>query len=91
MREHEYADLGVAAADLLGGDEAVIASVWGHADIDECDVGAARVDHAYQLVGVAAAPSDLEAGVLEQAGESVAQQDLVIGDHDAHGSSARNC
>ena len=40
-------------------------------------------------VGVATAPRDLEAGVFEQASEALAQQHLVVGDHDSHGSSAR--
>ena len=59
-----------------------------HADVDERDVGAARVDHAQERVGVAAAAGDLDPGVLEQPGESVAEQRFVVGDHDAHGSSA---
>ena len=35
-------------------------------------------------------PGDLEAGVLEQPGEALAQQRLVVGDHDAHGISRRS-
>ena len=72
----------MAAADLLGGEQPVVAMVGRHADVDDRDVGPARLDHAQQRVGVAAAPGDLEAGVLEQAGEALAQEHLVVGDHD---------
>src|SRR6478735_1304101 len=40
-----------------------------------------------QRVGVPRAADDLVPGVLEQAGEALAQQHGVLGDHDAHGSS----
>ena len=40
-----------------------------------------------QLVGVADGGHDLLAGVDEDAGQAGAQQDGVLGDHDAHGSS----
>ena len=87
--EHEHADLGMAAADLLGGQQAVVAVVGRHADVDDRDVGPARLHHAQQGVRVAAASRDLEAGVLQQAGEALSQEHLVVGDHEAHGSSAR--
>ena len=44
---------------------------------------------AMQRVGVADRGDDLVAGVGEQRREALAQQDEVLGDHDAHGSSAR--
>ena len=44
-------------------------------------------DEREQRVGVAGAPDDLVAGVLEQPGEALAQQHGVLGDHDPHGSS----
>ena len=88
VREHEHADLRVAAADLLGGDEPVVGVGRRHADVHDGDVRAPRIDHPQQRVGIAAAPDDLEAGVLEQPREPVAQQRLVVGDQDSHGSSA---
>ena len=73
MGEHEHADVGVAAADLLGRDQPVVALVGRHADVDEGDVGTAGLDHPQQRARVAAPSGDLEAGVLEQAGEPLAQ------------------
>jgi hypothetical protein len=60
-----------------------------HPDVDDRDVGPARSDDPQQRIGVPAASGDLDAGVLEQPRETVAQEHLVVGDHDAHGSSAR--
>ena len=45
-------------------------------------------DRRAQAVGVADGSDDLVAGVLEQPAEPLPQQRLVLGDHDAHGSSA---
>jgi hypothetical protein len=89
VREDEDADLGVPAADLLRGDEAVVAAVGWHADVHQSDVGSSSVDHPQQRLGVATTPRDLEAGVLEQASQALAQQHLVVRDHDSHGSSTR--
>ena len=44
-------------------------------------------DQRQQRVGVPRPADDLVARVLEQAGEALAQQHGVLGDHDAHGSS----
>ena len=49
--------------------------------------GACSPTSASSRLGVAGAPDHLVAGVLEQAGEALAQQHGVLGDHDAHGSS----
>ena len=46
-------------------------------------------DRAQELAAVGRLADDLETGVGEQPGEPFAQEHLVVGDHDAHGSSAR--
>jgi hypothetical protein len=58
-------------------------------DVDDRDVGPSRVDHAQEGLGVAAAPRDLEAGILEQPRKPLPEQRLVVGDHNAHGRSTR--
>src|SRR3954470_17201593 len=78
----------MAAADLLRGGEPVVAAVGGHADVDERDVGPSSVHHPQQRVSVAAAAVDLDPGVFEQSRETVSEEYLVVGDHDAHGNSA---
>ena len=45
-------------------------------------------DREQQRVGVPEGGDDLVSAVLEQAPEPLAQQHLVLGDHDPHGSSA---
>ena len=46
------------------------------------DVGLVGADLAQQVLGVAGLAGDLEAGVLEQAHETLAQQHGVLGDDD---------
>ena len=51
--------------------------------------GACCPDLQQQLVGVVALRDHVEAGVVEQPGEALAQQHAVLGDRYAHGISAR--
>ena len=46
--------------------------------------GLVRAHLAQQVLGVGGLRGDLEAGVLEQAGEPRPQQDRVVGEHHAH-------
>ena len=87
MREHEHADVRVAATDLLRRDEAVVAVAGRHPDVHDRHVWSARLNHAEQSLRVAAPAHDLEAGILEHAREAFTQQRLVVGDHEAHGIS----
>jgi len=48
-----------------------------------------RADLAQQVLGVAGLCDDLEAGLLEQAHEALAQQDRVVGDDYPHGIHLR--
>ncbi len=90
MREHEHPDLRVTATDLLCGDAGRRRSLPGGMRMSTIrDVGRRSLDQAQQRLGVAAPPDDLEAGVLEHAGEAFAQQRLVVGDHEPHGISTR--
>ena len=57
-------------------------------DVEDRDVRRQRGHPREQLVGAAAARQDLAAGVGQQAGDALAQQHAVLGDHDAHGISA---
>jgi len=65
-----------------------LAAARRHADVDERDVRPTLLHHAQQLIGVAASASDLKAGVCQQTRKALAQQCLVVCDHEAHGSSA---
>ena len=59
-----------------------------HADVDDRDVGLVGADLAQQVLGVAGLGDDLEARLLEQARDALAQQHAVVGEDDAHGTSA---
>ena len=88
LGEHEHGRLGVRARSCDRGADALVGVGRRHADVDDDDVGLVLGD------GLAAAPSASPTAattswpcVGEQAGEPVPQEDRVLGDHDAHGSS----
>ena len=84
LREHEHADPGQLGADLLGGAQALVGVGRRHAHVDDRDVGLVGADLAQQVLGVAGLADDLEAGLLEQAHDALAQQHRVVGDDDPH-------
>ena len=89
MREKENRGLRVCRADLLGGCEAFVGVGGWHFDVDDRDVGAGEFDFAQQFIGIADFGDDVDAGFGEEALEPFSEQDFVVGDHDAHGISAR--
>ena len=81
----------MVGADPLGGVEAFAGVRRRHADVD--DDGVRRVGsrpRASSSLGVADLGGDLDAGVCEHPGQPLAEQHRVVGDHDPHGSSARD-
>ena len=54
-----------------------------HPHVDHGHVGLVRADLAEQVLRVAGLPDDLEAGILQQPSDPLAQQHGVVGDHDA--------
>ena len=72
----------MVGADLARGAQALVGVRRGHADVDHGDVGLVGADLAQQVLGVAGLAGDLEARVLEQAHEALAQQHGVLGDDD---------
>ena len=83
LREHEYGDRRVRAPDLRGGDQPVVRVPRRHADVDDRDVREVGADLEEQVVGVPCAADDLVPRVLEQRCDPLAQQRVVVGDHDA--------
>src|SRR5215204_4793171 len=90
VREHEHSDLGMGAADLLGGDEAFIGVRRRHLDVDDRHVRTGQLHPPHELLGVGGLPDDLESGLFEQPGEPFAKKRFVVGDYDSHGSTARS-
>src|SRR5690348_12866162 len=59
-----------------------------HPDVDDRNVRRGRVDERKQALGVAGLPGDFEAALDEQPSEAFAEQQRVVGERYAHGSSA---
>ena len=90
LREHEHAD---RRAARRGSSRAARrpSSVWsgGMRMSTTATSGLCGAHLAQQVLGVAGLADDLDAGLLEQRAIALAQQHRVLGDHDAHGISAR--
>ena len=75
-------------ADLARRDEPFVGVRRRHLDVDDRDIWIGQPDRAQELRRVGCLADDVEARVCEQSGEAFAQEHLVVGDHDAHGTSA---
>src|SRR5436305_13269656 len=58
-----------------------------HTDVDERDIRLDARDTLEQGFGVFDGGDDVDTGVGEQPGDALAQEQLVVGDYDPHGSS----
>ena len=88
-REHEHAHVRVALADLLRGAEPFVGVRRRHADVDDRDVRLVAPDLQQQVVCGARLPGDLEARVLEELRDPLAEKHRVVCDHHAHRESFR--
>ena len=73
----------MVGADLVRGAQALVGVGGRHPHVDDGDVRPVRADLAQQVLGVAGLAGDLEARLLQQPREALAQQHGVIGQHDA--------
>ena len=85
LREDEHGGARMRRANLDGCAHAFVLVGRRHADVDDREVGIVLGDDGEQRLGVADAGDDVVTGVLEQAGEALAQEDGVLRDHDPHG------
>ena len=83
LRQHEHADVGMRLADLDRRAQSVVGVGRRHADVDDRDVRAMRADLAEELVGITGLRYHVEALGLEHADHATAQQDVIVGDHQA--------
>jgi hypothetical protein len=83
----------VLGPDTAGGAQALVRVGRRHANVDHRDVGLMRADLAEQILAVAGLAGDLEARLLQQPRDSLAQQHRILGDHHADGIvlRARRC
>ena len=77
--QDQDAGLGVLLADLAGRVQALGGVGRGHADVDDRQVGRLVGDQGQELGGVAGLADDLEPGAFHEAGEALAEQDVVVG------------
>ena len=83
LREHEHAHVGKPAAQLGGGDQPVVLVPRRHLHVDDDDVGTVRKRLSPQIIGIAGLGDDIATAFGEQAGETFAQQHVVLSDHHA--------
>ena len=83
LREDEHGNRRLLAADLGGGDEPVVGVPGRHAHVDDRDVRRVRADLEEELVCAPGPADDLVSGVLEQRCDALAEERVVVGDHDA--------
>src|SRR4051795_3822685 len=88
LGEEHDAHAGMAAADLVRGLDALVGLGRGHADVHDGHVGLVKVDRGQQLIRVRRLRDHVDALAAHEGRDALAQQAAVVGDHDAHGSSA---
>ena len=85
LGEHEHGGGGLLGPDPVRGAEALVGVRGRHPHVDDRDVGLVGPDLAHQVLAVARLGDHVEAGLLEQTDEALAQEDRVVGDDDAKG------
>src|SRR5262249_41542777 len=89
LRQDEHADRRVVRSDLLGGADALVVVRRRQTDVDDRDLRRVTAHLEQQLVRRIARADDVEVVVGEEPREPFAQEHAVLGDHYAHGISAR--
>src|SRR5215212_1057698 len=73
--------------NLHGGLQAFVGVCRRHLDVDDGNVGSIESNGFLQRRAVPGQPDHIQTHCLEQPGETLTEQELVVGDHDAHGNS----
>ena len=77
-RQHQDRDLGKLGPDDPGRVEALGRVVGRHPDVHDHQVGMLLPDRGEELGGVAGLGHHVEAGAIEQAGQALAEQDIIV-------------
>ena len=78
----------VPRADLVRRAQPFVGERRRHPDVDDRHVGLVLVDLAQQLLGGRRLRRHVDPGAPQERGDALAHERAVVGDHDAHGSSA---
>jgi hypothetical protein len=88
-REHQDADLGEFSADRLRGIETLSCMGGGHANVQHHERWDVLTHQPHQPGHIARQADNLKARRFEQAGDALAQEDIVVCDHHAEASHGR--
>ena len=88
LGEDQHADLGVGALDLGRGPRPLVGVTRWHANVEDDEIWTVFGDRDDQSLGISERCDDVVSGVGEEPPESLAEEHLVLDDHDSHGSSA---
>ena len=80
--QHHYADLRVVAANRQRGLESLGRVVWGHANVNQRQVRPQLTHEVKEARRIAGLADHIEARALEQAGQPLAQEHVVLGHDD---------
>ena len=83
LGEHHDRGPGMPGADLARRAQALVGVGRRHADVDQGDVGRGLVDRPQQLLGRRRLARDGDPGLAQQGGDALADEEVVVGDHDA--------
>ena len=89
LAEDQDAGLRVARAQLDRGAHALVGERRREPHVDDRQVGLVRADDPQQPGAVVGVRDDLDPALAHERDEPLAQQRVVLGDHDPHGSSTR--
>src|SRR4051812_46701135 len=88
LGEQHDAHARMTAADLVRGLDALVGLGRRHADVDDGQIGLVEVDRREQLIAGRRLGDDVDSLAAHEGHDALSQQRAVVGDHDAHGSSA---
>ena len=88
LREHQHADGGMSIPDGPSRHEPLVAMLGRHPDVDDRNVRSLSVDEREQAVRVGGLTRDVEPPLGQEASETFPEQQRVVGERYAHGSSA---
>jgi hypothetical protein len=88
LGQEQHPDTGATGLELARGPSSLVGVRRGHADVEDHQVRSLPVGHVDDGAGVTQRCHHVVPAVGEQPGEPLPEQNLVLDDHDTHGSSA---
>src|SRR3954466_3179230 len=89
LRKNENADRRVSLADGERGPSSLVAMGRRHAHVGNNDIRSLLGDGDEQFLRISDVSDDLDVRVTEKAYQPGPEEDVVLSDHNAHGSTAR--